>query len=168
MVAILFLFPLQAIRTFHVSTILIGLILWSISIVGFLLSLFVRKAVHFTSNKKLMVISIGVQLIGFGLLLFLGLHSMAMITLGVLFIYISFSALTVIINIEIPHTIEKEKMSMGIGVYNLFNFLGMSFGPSISSRLLEMSSNLNFAFFFFVVLLILSFMLFIVERKSTE
>ncbi|WDM31552.1 MFS transporter (plasmid) [Priestia megaterium] len=168
MVAILFLFPLQAIRTFHVSAILIGLILCSISIVAFLISLLVRKAIHFISNKKLMIISIGVQLIGFGLLIFLGLHSMIMTTLGVLFIYISFSALTVIINIEIPHTIEKEKMSMGIGVYNLFNFLGMSFGPSISSRLLEMSSNLNFSFFFFVVLLILSFMLSIVERKSTE
>ncbi|USL45227.1 MFS transporter [Priestia megaterium] len=168
MVAILFLFPLQAIRTFHVSAILIGLILCSISIVAFLISLLVRKAIHFISNKKLMIIFIGLQLIGFGLLIFLSLHSMIMTTLGVLFIYISFSALSVIINIEIPHTIEKEKMSMGIGVYNLFNFLGMSFGPSISSRLLEMSSNLNFSFFFFVVLLILSFMLSIVERKSTE
>ncbi|QTL52256.1 MFS transporter [Priestia aryabhattai] len=168
MVAILFLFPLQAIRTFHVSAILIGLILCSISIVAFLISLLVRKAIHFISNKKLMIIFIGLQLIGFSLLIFLSLHSMIMTTLGVLFIYISFSALSVIINIEIPHTIEKEKMSMGIGVYNLFNFLGMSFGPSISSRLLEMSSNLNFSFFFFVVLLILSFMLSIVERKSTE
>jgi len=167
MVAILFLFPLQAIRTFHVSVILIGLILCSISIVGFLISLLVRKAVYFISNKKLMVISIGVQLIGFGILIFLGLHSMVMITLGVLFIYISFSALTVIINIEIPHTIEKEKMSMGIGVYNLFNFLGMSFGPSISSRLLEISSNINFSFSFFAGLLILSFVLSIVKQKST-
>ncbi|GAB1804876.1 MFS transporter [Priestia megaterium] len=166
MVAILFLFPLQAIRTFHVSVILIGFILCSISIVGFLISLLVRKTVHFISNKKLMVISIGVQLIGFGILIFLGLHSMVMITLGVLFIYISFSALTVIVNIEIPHTIEKEKMSMGLGVYNLFNFLGMSFGPSISSRLLEMSSNLNFSFSFFAGLLILSFVLSIVKQKS--
>jgi DHA2 family metal-tetracycline-proton antiporter-like MFS transporter len=168
MVAILFLFPLWAIRTFHVSAILIGLILCIISVVVFLFSLLVRKAVHFTSNKKLMVISIGVQLIGYCILIFLGLHSMIMTTLGVLLIYTSFSTLTVIINIEIPHTIEKGKMSMGIGVYNLFNFLGMSFGPSISSRLLEISSNLNFSFLFFIVLLILSFVLSIVEGKSTK
>jgi DHA2 family metal-tetracycline-proton antiporter-like MFS transporter len=168
MVAILFLFPLWAIRTFHVSAILIGLILCIISVVVFLFSLLVRKAVHFTSNKKLMVISIGVQLIGYCILIFLGLHSMIMTTLGVLLIYTSFSTLTVIINIEIPHTIEKGKMSTGLGVYNLFNFLGMSFGPSISSRLLEISSNLNFSFLFFVVLLILSFVLSIVEGKSTK
>jgi MFS transporter, DHA2 family, metal-tetracycline-proton antiporter len=168
MVAILFLFPLWTIRTFHVSAIVIGLILCIISVVAFLISLFVRKAIHFTSNKKLMIISITVQVIGYCILIFLGLQSIITTTIGVLLIYISFSTLTVIINIKIPHTIEKGKMSMGLGIYNLFNFLGMSFGPSISSRLLEISSNLNCSFLFFVALLVLSFVLFIVEGKSTK
>ncbi len=70
-----------------------------------------------------MVISIGVQLIGFGILIFLSLHSIVMITLGILFIYISFSALTVIINIEILlYNREGENVDGDRGIQSLSTF----------------------------------------------
>ncbi|WP_180960189.1 hypothetical protein [Neobacillus cucumis] len=82
-----------------------------------------------------------------------------MVSVGIALINIGFTILTIVINIDIPHTIKKEKSAMGIGIYNLINFLGMSFGPSIASRILNVSSSFSLSFGFFVSLLLVALLL---------
>lgn len=82
----------------------------------------IRKTAWFMSNEKLMFISIVMQLIGFCVLAFFGMPSIIMAIIGLFLIYSSYSTLTVIINLEIPQHLEREKAAMGLGLYNLINF----------------------------------------------
>ncbi|MDM5312815.1 MFS transporter [Peribacillus frigoritolerans] len=167
-VATLFLFPLMMNRAFHLSAVRIGFIICMVSIISFLISFMIRKTAWFMSNEKLMFISIVMQLIGFCVLAFFGMPSIIMAIIGLFLIYSSYSTLTVIINLEIPQHLEREKAAMGLGLYNLINFLGMSFGPSMSSRILGIYTNFAFVLQSFVVLLIVSLLLFLVGRKNSQ
>lgn len=167
-VATLFLFPLMMNRAFHLSAIRIGFIICMVSIISFLISFMIRKTAWFMSNEKLMFISIVMQLIGFCVLAFFGTPSILMAIIGLFLIYSSYSTLTVIINLEIPQHLEREKAAMGLGLYNLINFLGMSFGPSMSSRILGIYTNFAFVLQSFAVLLFVSLLLLLVGRKNSQ
>ncbi|MBT2601736.1 MFS transporter [Bacillus sp. ISL-53] len=167
-VATLFLFPLMMNRAFHLSAIRIGFIICMVSIISFLISFMIRKTAWFMSNEKLMFISIVMQLVGFCVLAFFGTPSILMAIIGLFLIYSSYSTLTVIINLEIPQHLEREKAAMGLGLYNLINFLGMSFGPSMSSRILGIYTNFAFVLQSFAVLLFVSLLLLLVGRKNSQ
>ncbi|ALC83778.1 MULTISPECIES: MFS transporter [Bacillus] len=156
MVGVVFLFPLLAERIFHFTAIGTGLILCVISILAFLMSFVVKKSLHVISGRQLIGYSAIIQLIGFLILATVGVSQLVFAILGVFAVYSAFTMMTVAINIEIPQTIEKGKNAMGLGIYNLINFMGMSFGPAISSRILDSFSHFSYAFTFFVVILILS------------
>ena len=159
MVGIVFLFPLLTEQRFHHSAIGTGFILGVISIFAFLISFIAKKSLHVISSKQLIGYSAIIELIGFLILATVGVRQSVFATLGVFSIYIAFTMMTVAINIEIPQTIEKDKNAMGLGIYNLINFLGMSFGPAISSRILESFTHFSYAFTFFVTMLILPIIL---------
>lgn len=166
--AILFLFPLLSIQIFHLSAIGTGLILGGITIPAFLMSFAAKKALHSISGKTLIVFTIVLQLIGFLVLAFLGMDQLLFAILGVIIIYISFTMMTVVNNIEISQTLKTDKSAMGLGIYNLINFLGMSFGPSLSSRILKFSSNLSQPLAFFIGLLILSIVLSLISETPAH
>ncbi len=168
MVAILFLYPSLMNRAFHLSSVRIGFIICMGSIISFLFSLLIRKLASSMSNEKLMFISIVIQLISFCTLSFFGMTSIIIATLGLFLIYSCYSTLTVIINQEIPLHVEQDKTSMGLGIYNLINFLGMSFGPTMSSRILGISTNYTFVLQSFTVLLIGSLLLMLVGRRRVD
>nr|WP_259546405.1 MFS transporter [Heyndrickxia oleronia] len=168
MVATLFLFPTMMNKAFHLSVIQIGFIICIVAIVSFFISLMIRKIVQVISNGKSMFLSILIQLLGFCILSFLGTHSIVMAILGLFLIYSSYGALTVIINLEIPQHLEPEKAAMGLGMYNLINFLGMSFGPSVSSRILSVYTNISFVLQCFAVLLVVILLLMFAGRKNSQ
>lgn len=168
MVSMVFLFPLLSEQLFHLSAIRTGLILGVISILAFLISFIARKSLHVINSKQLIGYSAVIQLIGFLILASVGLTQLVFAMLGVFAIYIGFTMMTVAINIEIPRTIDKDKNAMGLGIYNLINFLGMSFGPAISSRILNSFSHFSYAFIFFIVILILSIVLLLINVQKTS
>jgi DHA2 family metal-tetracycline-proton antiporter-like MFS transporter len=159
MVGIIFLFPLLAGQQFHVSALKTGFILAGISIFSFLLSFVIRPAITRIQGNGRLVVAVVLQFIGFLLLAIFGVNQFAVASVGVALINISFTILTIVINIDIPHTIKKEKSAMGLGIYNLINFLGMSFGPSIASRILNVTSSFSLSFGFFVSLLLVALLL---------
>jgi MFS transporter, DHA2 family, metal-tetracycline-proton antiporter len=159
MVGIIFLFPLLAGQQFHVSALKTGFILAGISIFSFLLSFVIRPAITRIQGNGRLVVAVVLQFIGFLLLAIFGVNQFAVASVGVALISISFTILTIVINIDIPHTIKKEKSAMGLGIYNLINFLGMSFGPSIASRILNVTSSFSLSFGFFVSLLLVALLL---------
>jgi DHA2 family metal-tetracycline-proton antiporter-like MFS transporter len=159
MVGIIFLFPLLAGQQFHVSALKTGFILAGISIFSFLLSFVIRPAITRIQGNGRLVVAVVLQFIGFLLLAIFGVNQFAVASVGVALINISFTILTIVINIDIPHTIQKEKSAMGLGIYNLINFLGMSFGPSIASRILNVTSSFSLSFGFFVSLLLVALLL---------
>ncbi|WP_350267482.1 hypothetical protein [Neobacillus mesonae] len=128
----------------------------------------IRKLASSISNEKLIFISIVIQLISFCILSFLSMTSIIIAILGLFLIYSCYSTLTVIINQEIPHHVEQDKASMGLGIYNLINFLGMSFGPTMSSRILGSNTNFTFVLQSFTVLLIVSLLLMLVGTREVN
>ncbi|TCP27092.1 DHA2 family metal-tetracycline-proton antiporter-like MFS transporter [Scopulibacillus darangshiensis] len=166
MVGMVFLFPLLSEQHFLLTAISTGLILGVISILAFLISFIAKKSLNVISSKQLIGYSTVIQLTGFLMLASVGVTQLVFAMLGVFAIYIGFTMMTVAINIEIPRTIVKDKNAMGLGIYNLINFLGMSFGPAISSRILNSFSHFSYAFIFFIVILILSIVLSLINVQK--
>lgn len=166
MVGIIFLFPLIAGNLFKITSINVGIILFSISIVSFLISLLSKRLLSIISNIKLIRGALFLQLIGFIILSIAGLNNFSLTILGVFVIYSTFTILSVAISIEVSKILNENNKSMGLGLFNLINFLGMSFGPAIASRILSLSNDFTYAFFFFVLALILTNVLPILGRSN--
>lgn len=96
------------------------------------------------------------QLIGFIILIVVGINNFSLTILGVFVIYSSFTILSVAISIEVSKILNDNDKSMGLGIFNLINFLGMSFGPAIASRILSFANDFIYAFLFFVIALIIT------------
>ncbi|CAH0244003.1 hypothetical protein SRABI133_02955 [Peribacillus simplex] len=47
--------------------------------------------------------------------------------------FMSYSAIQVSLNTLIPKTLNASKIGVGLGLYNLLNFVGMAFGPAVAS-----------------------------------
>lgn len=166
MVGIIFLFPLISGNLFKITSINVGIILFIISIVSFLISLLSKRLLNIISNIKIIRGSLFLQLIGFIILSIAGVNNFSLSILGVLVIYSTFTILSVAISIEVSKILNDTNKSMGLGIFNLINFLGMSFGPAIASRILSFSDDFTHAFFFFVLALILTNVLFILGRSN--
>lgn len=156
MVGIIFIFPLMAANLFKITTINVGIILFIISFVSFLISLISKKLLRIMSNMSMIRGTLFLQLIGFIILTVVGINTFGLTILGVFVIYSSFTILSVAISIEVSKILNDNDKSMGLGIFNLINFLGMSFGPAIASRILSFNNDFIYAFLFFVIALIIT------------
>lgn len=41
---------------------------------------------------------------------------------------------------------NADRIGVGLGLYNLTNFIGMALGPALASKLLELGANYSFLF----------------------
>lgn len=156
MVGIIFIFPIMAANLFKITTINVGIILFIISVVSFLISLISKKLLRIMSNMSMIKGTLFLQLIGFIILTVVGINNFGLTILGVFVIYSSFTILSVAISIEVSKILNDNDKSMGLGIFNLINFLGMSFGPAIASRILSFNNDFIYAFLFFVIALIIT------------
>jgi DHA2 family metal-tetracycline-proton antiporter-like MFS transporter len=156
MVGIIFIFPLMAANLFKITTINVCIILFIISVVSFLISLIFKKLLRIMSNMSMIKGTLFLQLIGFIILTVVGINNFGLTILGVFVIYSSFTILSVAISIEVSKILNDNDKSMGLGIFNLINFLGMSFGPAIASRILSFNNDFIYAFLFFVIALIIT------------
>lgn len=166
MVGIIFIFPLMAANLFKITTINVGIILFIISVVSFLISLISKKLLRIMSNMSMIRGTLFLQLIGFIILIVVGINNFSLTILGVFVIYSSFTILSVAISIEVSKILNDNDKSMGLGIFNLINFLGMSFGPAIASRILSFNNNFTYAFLFFVIALIITNIISILGKSN--
>lgn len=168
MVGIIFLFPLLAGNLFKITSISIGIILFIISILAFLISLISKNLMEVIGNINIIRGALFLQFIGFFLLIIEGTNSFNLSVIGVFAIYSSFTLLSVSLSIEVSKMLNDNNKSMGLGIYNLINFLGMSFGPAVASRILDVSSRFDYTFLFFILALILTNILSIYMKKVNQ
>lgn len=166
MVGIIFIFPLMAANLFKITTINVGIILFIISVVSFLISLISKKLLRIMSNMSMIRGTLFLQLIGFIILIVVGINNFSLTILGVFVIYSSFTILSVAISIEVSKILNDNDKSMGLGIFNLINFLGMSFGPAIASRILSFNNNFIYAFLFFIIALIITNIISIFGKRN--
>ncbi|MDT3959905.1 MFS transporter [Staphylococcus kloosii] len=166
MVGIIFIFPLMAANLFKITTINVGIIIFIISFVSFLISLISKKLLRIMSNMSMIRGTLFLQLIGFIILTVVGINNFSLTILGVFVIYSSFTILSVAISIEVSKILNDNDKSMGLGIFNLINFLGMSFGPAIASRILSFNNDFIYAFLFFVIALIITNIISIFDKSN--
>lgn len=73
-------------------------------------------------------------------------HSLLLTILGTVLIFISYSTIQVALNSLVPLTLNSDRIGVGLGLYNLTNFIGMALGPALASKLLELGANYSFLF----------------------
>lgn len=141
----LFLLPLLLANSYQLSSLKVGLIFFGASIFSSLASLFVGRLLPNYGNLTL--IYVGATLMALSLLLLYFFTGVAIIGLATGLLFISYSTIQVALNFLVPLTLGN-KVGLGLGVYNLANFIGMALGPAISSKILDATHSYGLAFLF--------------------
>ena len=84
---------------------------------------------------------------------------MLLTVLGTILIFISYSTIQVALNSLIPLPLNANRIGVGLGLYNLTNFIGMALGPALASKLLELGANYAFLFLGAVLVVLPLFLL---------
>ncbi|MFP7416570.1 MFS transporter [Priestia filamentosa] len=135
--SLFFLTPIYLEDLNHLSSIEIGFILFP----GAILSVLSMKLIEVCSSKfgsfTFLSLSIVILFIGlFVLLLSIG-HSVLYTSVAFLFIYVGFAAVqSELSNFSSVH-LPQNLMSEGIGISNLFFFMGATFGPALTGIFLD-------------------------------
>ncbi|WP_148040856.1 MFS transporter [Brevibacillus nitrificans] len=85
--------------------------------------------------------------------------------MALVLIAMSYSAIQVSLNNLIPQILRPEKFGVGLGFYNLLNFVGMAFGPAVASRILEATNSYSLIYIRAAILVSLPFLL--LQKPST-
>lgn len=141
----LFLLPLLLANSYQLSSLKVGLIFFGASIFSSLASLFVGRLLPNYGNLTL--IYVGATLMALSLLLLYFFTGVAIIGLATGLLFISYSTIQVALNSLVPLTLDN-KVGLGLGAYNLANFIGMALGPAISSKILDATHSYGLAFLF--------------------
>ncbi|WHS05101.1 MFS transporter (plasmid) [Ligilactobacillus salivarius] len=154
LLGVLFLLPLLLANIYHLSSLEVGIIFFIASIFSSLASLFVGRLLPIYGNIK--IIYFGALLMALSLLLLYFFTGTILIGIATTFIFISYSTIQVALNSLVPLTLG-DKVGLGLGVYNLANFIGMALGPALSSKILDSTQNYGYAFLFIVILVVAIF-----------
>ncbi|MED4071047.1 MFS transporter [Priestia endophytica] len=135
--SLFFLTPIYLEDLNHLSSIEIGLTLFP----GAILSVLSMKLIEVFSSKFGSVTFLNVSIITlfiglFVLLLSIG-HSVLYTSVSFLFIYVGFAAVQSELSNFISVHLSQSLMSEGIGMSNLFFFMGATFGPALTGIFLD-------------------------------
>lgn len=153
LLANLFLIPLFLENKYAMEPFSIGIIFFIASLFSVLSSLFTGKIVSLYGSINIIYTASIIMIIGF---LILGLFSntnIIIISIAVILTIISYSGIQVALNTLVPQTLNPEKTGVGLGLYNLLNFVGMAFGPAASSKILEYTNSYSLNFFLIALLI---------------
>lgn len=152
LLANLFLLPLFLASRYELSPFSIGIIFFIASLFSVVCSLFTGKIIPLYGNIKIIYIASIIMIIGF---LMLGLFpntNVTVITIAVILTMMSYSSIQVSLNTLVPQTLDPAKIGVGLGLYNLLNFLGMALGPAVSSKIMELTNSYSLNFFLIALL----------------
>lgn len=155
----LLLLPLLLVEKNGLTPFLIGIALFIASLFGIVSSILTGRAIKTVGNIKMIYAASAIMIFGF---LALGLISNAnlfVILIAVILTFMSYSAIQVSLNTLIPKTLNASKIGVGLGLYNLLNFVGMAFGPAAASKIMESTNSYSLNFILISLLLGVHFLL---------
>jgi DHA2 family metal-tetracycline-proton antiporter-like MFS transporter len=79
--------------------------------------------------------------------------------IAMILIFMAYSSIQVALNNFIPKMLNPIKIGVGLGLYNLTNFVGMAFGPALASKIIEVTNNLSYVFLLMAIFLVGHFLL---------
>lgn len=168
MASLLLLMPFLLEDKYGLSPSLVGIILFICSLFAAFSGFATGKFLSKFGGIKIVYGATFLMILGFILLLIFRNTGPLIIILPLILIYIGFSITQVSLNTLVPHSISKEKTGVGLGLYNLLSFMGMPFGPAVSSKLLEATGSYRFCFTSITVLICLQFALLFRLKLNTD
>ncbi|SIS04069.1 MFS transporter, DHA2 family, metal-tetracycline-proton antiporter [Peribacillus simplex] len=155
----LLLLPLLLGRKYELSPFIVGIALFVASLFGIVSSFFTGKIVPTFGNIKMIYVASIIMIIGFLTLGLLPNTNLIIILVAVILTFMSYSAIQVSINTFIPKTLNPAKIGVGLGLYNLLNFVGMAFGPAAASKIMEATNSFSLNFVLIAILISAHFLL---------
>ncbi|WML48967.1 MFS transporter [Neobacillus sp. PS3-34] len=125
--AVFLTLPIMLKSTFHLNPLLIGVILFAGSMTGAIFSPFSAKWSRKWNNNSMLLIFNSIMTI---VLLFLGFYySLSPILVMIFFmvLFMCYSSIQVLLANSVAMTLQANKTGIGMGLYTLITFLGMSF-----------------------------------------
>ncbi|MDN4100359.1 MFS transporter [Bacillus cereus] len=155
----MFLLPLLLANKYQQTPFSIGVILFFVSLFSILSSFLTGKFLPKYGNIKIIYIASFVMITGFFILGFLSNTNIYVITLAVILVSIGYSPIQVSLNSLVPLTLHAEEIGLGLGVYNVSNFIGMAFGPALSSKIIVLTNSYGFNFILIAFFVSVNFLL---------
>lgn len=155
----LLLLPLLLVERNGLSPFLIGFLLFIASLFGILSSMLTGKVIPTFRNIKMINVSTIIMILGFLVLSFISNANVFAIQTVEILTFMSYSAIQVSLNTLIPKTLNASKIGVGLGLYNLLNFVGMAFDPAVASKLMELTNSYSLDFLLISILLAVHFLL---------
>lgn len=156
---ILFLIPLLLADKYHLSSEKVGIIFFIGCLFGIVANIVAKKMIEYKREFEIMLISTIIILLGtIGLWLFWE-ESILHVIIAFIFICIGYSPIQVVLNSLIPRTLSTQNNGPGLGLYNMFNFIGMAFGPALVSKMLVISYDYNRAVIVCIMLTVCNLMI---------
>ncbi|MGG3010903.1 MFS transporter [Brevibacillus parabrevis] len=155
----MFLAPLYLIHVHKLSPFVVGLLLFLGGISGVLSSFASGKLLPRVGGGKIIFAATVMMMTGFLAMGVIPRPDIIVVTILLLLTMMSYSAIQVSLNNLVPRTLLPSKIGVGLGFYNLLNFVGMAFGPAAASRLFEKTGNYSLIFLGMAVVICLHFLL---------
>ncbi|WP_411502136.1 MFS transporter [Brevibacillus centrosporus] len=160
-----FLFPLLLSHKNGLSPFYIGMLMFIGGSSGILSSFTAGKLLPVFGGQRVIYLAAVTMIAGFLMLGLLPQSNVFAATIALVLIAMSYSAIQVSLNNLIPQTLRPEKLGVGLGFYNLLNFVGMAFGPAVASRILESTNSYSLIYIGAAILVSLPFVL--LQKPST-
>ncbi|KEK23366.1 MFS transporter [Bacillus gaemokensis] len=155
----LLLLPLLLARKHGLSPFVIGIVIFVASLFGILSSFLTGKIVPTFGNIKMIYVASIVMIIGFLVLGIIPSANLIVILIAIILTFMSYSAIQVSLNTFIPKILNPAKIGVGLGLYNLTNFVGMAFGPAVASKIMESTNSFSLNFILIAISISAHFLL---------
>ncbi|MGW9019411.1 MFS transporter [Priestia megaterium] len=163
-----FLLPLMLKANQNMDPLHIGMILFTGPAVGAIISFFSNRLVHIWGSHLLSKLSILVMSLGLFLFYIVNDASPAWLAVFFILFFIGYSCIQASLNNLIGSTLSKQQVGIGMGLYNLISFLGLSVGPAVVSRIYQWSGNFSNNFLLLFCLVLINGLLFILTFKRKD
>ncbi|EOH8749949.1 MFS transporter [Enterococcus faecalis] len=145
--AILFVIPLLLSAQFSMNSQEIGGVFFLGCMVSVFSSFLAKKMLE---NKKALFVlftsNLFILLGSLGLSLFWN-QGITLITVLFLLICFGYSPIQVVLNSLVSEYLSEKNSGTGLGIYNMFNFIGMAFGPALVSKVNFLFNSYSITFF---------------------
>lgn len=146
LLGVLLLLPLLLADVYQLSTVTTGAIFFLAALFSSTASMLSGRLLVCYNQVSLIYGGAGLMILGLIILSIFASHSLLLTILGTVLIFISYSTIQVALNSLVPLTLNSDRIGVGLGLYNLTNFIGMALGPALASKLLELGANYSFLF----------------------
>ncbi|MDI9206569.1 MFS transporter [Ligilactobacillus saerimneri] len=146
LLGVLLLLPLLLADIYQLSSVTTGAIFFLAALFSSTASMLSGRLLVHYNQVALIYGGTGLMIIGLIILSIFASHSLLLTILGTILIFISYSTIQVALNSFVPLALNDDCIGVGLGLYNLTNFIGMALGPALASKLLELGANYSFLF----------------------